>query len=63
MSIDFDLWIDPDDNRRMANANDGGGNVWVATGIQFFDLVGEVLQTPVLHSPMNGHLIAAETHY
>ena len=42
---------------------DGGGNVWVATGIQFFDLVGEVLQTPVLHSPMNGHLIAAASQY
>ena len=27
----------------MKAVKDGGGNVWVATGIQFFDLVGECL--------------------
>jgi hypothetical protein len=47
----------------MKAVKDGGGNVWVATGIQFFDLVGEVLQTPILHSPMNGHLSAAGSQY
>lgn len=31
-SDNHDLWIDPNDNRRMINSNDGGGNVTVDGG-------------------------------
>ncbi len=43
--------------------NDGGGKVFVATGLQFHDLVGDTLRCPVLHAPIAGYLTAAATKY
>lgn len=42
---------------------DGGGKVFAATGIQFIDLVGDVLQCPVLQSPLPGYFAAAAQKY
>ncbi len=36
-SDNHDLWISPDNNRRMANANDGGGNISVNAGETWTD--------------------------
>ncbi len=43
--------------------NDGGGKVFAATGIQFYDLVGDTLRKPVLMSPLLGRLQAAAKQY
>ena len=43
--------------------NDGGGKVFVATGTQFHDIVGDTLRCPVLHAPMSGYLRAAAMKY
>ena len=42
---------------------DGGGKVFVAAGVQFLDLVGDVLQCPVLQSPLPSHFSAAAQKY
>ena len=42
---------------------DGGGKVFVAAGIQFLDLVGHVLQCPVLQSPLPSRFSAAAQKY
>ena len=42
---------------------DGGGKVWVAAGITFMDMVGDVLQCPVVMSPVNSHLAIAAQKY
>ena len=42
---------------------DGGGKVFVATGVMFPDLVGDSLQCPVLMSPLAGQVSAAVQKY